>query len=140
MSSSANVNCFDLSNMIDELCRRYAQFCLMFTLLIPTDTHFLKLLMLEKVNLIIRTLKIYIQICRHNKGFHHPILDSLKSCFRLVTLISVVCNIKRTIQLNLHVQLFLLSDHLPHATTYPKHQIILVKSLQFKPFVNDHLS
>ncbi|XP_073251266.1 KICSTOR subunit 2-like isoform X1 [Porites lutea] len=39
MSSSANVNCFDLSNMIDELCRR------------------------------------------HNKGFHHPILDSLKSCF-----------------------------------------------------------
>lgn len=38
--------------------------------------------------------EIYIQICRHNKGFHHPILDSLKSCFRLVTLISVVCTIK----------------------------------------------
>lgn len=42
--------------------------------------------------------EIYIEICRHNKGFHHPILDSLKSCFRLVTLISVVCNIKRTIK------------------------------------------
>lgn len=41
--------------------------------------------------------EIYIQICRHNKGFHHPILDSLKSCFRLVKLISFVFNIKRTI-------------------------------------------
>lgn len=39
--------------------------------------------------------EIDIEIFRHNKGFHHPILDSLKSCFRLVTLISVVCNIKR---------------------------------------------
>lgn len=39
MSSSSNVNCADLSNMIDEICRR------------------------------------------HNKGFHHPILDSIKSSF-----------------------------------------------------------
>jgi len=39
MSSSSNVNCSDLSHMVDEICRR------------------------------------------HSKGFHHPILDSLKSSF-----------------------------------------------------------
>lgn len=39
MSSSSNVNCLDLSNMIDEICQK------------------------------------------HSRGFHHPILDSLKSSF-----------------------------------------------------------
>ena len=67
MSSSANVNCFDLSNMIDELCRRYAQFCLMFTLLIPT--HFLKFFMLEKVNVIIQTLKLIFKFSDITKVF-----------------------------------------------------------------------
>lgn len=67
MSSSANVNCFDLSNMIDELCRRYAQFCVMFTLLIPT--HFLKLFMVEKVKVILQTLKFKFKFADITKVF-----------------------------------------------------------------------
>ncbi|XP_078382047.1 KICSTOR subunit 2-like [Oculina patagonica] len=49
MGSSSNVNYSDLSNMIDEICRR------------------------------------------HNKGFHHPILDSLKSSFSFE--VDILCNL-----------------------------------------------
>ena len=69
MSSSANVNCFDLSNMIDELCRRYAQFCLMFTFKLLIPTHFLKLLMLGKVNVMIQTLKFILKFADITKVF-----------------------------------------------------------------------
>lgn len=139
MSSSANVNCFDLSNMIDELCRRYAQFRVMFTLLIPT--HFFKIVYVGKSESSNTDSEIYIEICRHNKGFHHPILDSLKSCFRLVRLIPVVCNIKRRINTvePACATIFLkrpppVSNHLSKTPNYSC-QISTVE-----PLVNDHPS